>query len=244
MIVGEPVPEEEILLAYAQSEMFSRRWAEGLARHLTEAIAERVRYSPRGEWSDADRSAVLAAVRAFRPPFLDPLLKLDVVWSEASLAAAEVPRLYVVTDVEYRGLAPDGRLATLVREVDKGKDTPDAEFSGAYRHTKSGFQPSRWQGRPCLVANVAQGPYTVFEGLMRLAVVVSRMQVAKPVPDPIPAYLGVASRLAEWGFAPRAAIADPSPDHPAAELSEPTPARQSGAGTETPFAPVKPQPTS
>ena len=209
MIVGEPVPEEPVLLAFAQSEIFSRRWSGGLARHLTEAVAERVRYSPREEWSEADREAVLGAVRASRPPLLDPLLRLRAGWFDASMEAAALPDLYVPTAPEYRGLAPDGRLTTLVQEVEKGRDTPDAEFSGGYRRMEREFAASRWQGRPCLVASGPEGPYTVFEGLTRLGVLLARRQGGKPVPDPMPVYLGITERLADWGFACEAAIGPP-----------------------------------
>lgn len=201
MIVAEPVPEEEILLAVAQSEMFSRRWARGLARHLPEAVAERVRYSPRSEWSEGDRKSIVDAVLAFPPPSLDPLLRLGVSWSAASLAVSELPELRVVSTSEFLGLAPDGRLSTLVASIEKGRDTPDAEFSGGFRRMKNSFSPAKMHGHPCLVAKVGEGPYTVVEGLTRLAVLLSRSSSGNPVPDPLEVYLGLTERLGEWGLA-------------------------------------------
>ncbi len=201
MIVAEKVPEEEILLAFAQSEMFSRRWADGLASHLEEALAERVRYSPRSEWPAEDRAALVDGVRAFRPPLLDPLLRLGVVWWAASLVPSDLADLRAVSTREFQGLAPDGRLATLVDSLEKGRDTPDADFSGGFRRLKNAYSPAKMQGRPCLVAKAKDGPYTVVEGLTRLAVLQSRWSAGKPVPDPLEAYLGLTDRLGEWGFA-------------------------------------------
>lgn len=212
MIVGDPVPEEDVLLAFADSEILSRRWVGGLARHLSEAVAERVRYSPREEWTDADRSAVLAGVRALHPPCLEPLLKLGVDWHDATLGVQEVPGVYIAMLPEFRNLAPDGHLPSLVAALEKGKDTPDGEFSGGYRRTRNAFAPSQWRGRPCLAARVPRGPYTVVEGAMRLAVVLVRLQGSKPVPDAIPAYLGLTDRLADWDLAPPETLADaPAP---------------------------------
>ena len=201
VVQGEPVPEEEILLAYAQSEMYSRRWSQGLATHLEESAAERVRYTPKEDWTDGDRKAVLDAVRAYHPPQLEPLLLLGVAWSSATLAQGELAELRVVSTPEFRGLAADGHLSTLVASLEKGLDTPDAEFSGGYRRMKNAYAAGRMHGRPCLVAKFPQGPYTVFEGLSRLAVLLYRAGSLKPIPDPLSVYLGLTPRLDEWGFA-------------------------------------------
>ena len=218
MFVGESVPEEEILLAFALSEMFSRRWAEGLANCLPEAVAERVRYAPRSEWSEDDRKTLLDAVRTFRPPLLDPLLGLGASWSAASLTVTDLPGLRVVSTKEFQGLAPDGCLATLVASIDRGGDTPDAEFSGSYRRVKSSFSPTKMQGRPCLIAKVREGPYTVLEGLTRLAVLQSRASNGKSVPDPLEVYSGVTDRLDAWGSAlpPHGAYGPPHAPGPVA----------------------------
>ncbi len=210
--VGEPVPEEEVLLAFAQSEMFSRRWAQGLASHLKEGVAEQVRYTPLAEWSEEERASVLEAVRAYRPPLLEPLLRVGATWSSGSLASTELPELRLVVTPEFRKLAPDGRLATLVQALEKGLDTPDAEFSGSFRRTKNAYAPAKMHGRPCLAAGVPEGPYTIVEGLGRLCVLLSRVQALKPVPDPLAVYLGVTDRLEQgdlWAPTPQPSARDP-----------------------------------
>ncbi len=222
---GEPVPEEEILLAFAQSEMYSRRWAQGLASHFEESIAERVRYSPREDWSEGDRQAVLDAVRAFRPPLLEPLLHLGVTWSSATLAPGELADLRVVATPELRSLGPDGRLGTLVSSLEKGRDTPDAEFSGGYRRMKNAYAAGRMHGRPCLVAKVPEGPYTIFEGIARLAVLRYRAESLKPIPDPLPVYLGVRIGSTSGASFPSRCRRERRPNRPMAR-NVPRPARR------------------
>jgi hypothetical protein len=202
VVVGEPVPEDEVLLAYAQSEMLSRRWSQGLGIELKQMFLERVRYSPVEEWTTEDRANLLAAVRAFRPPLLDPVLRLGARWFSATLAASELPQLRLPPSEELRGLAPDRQLSSLVASLEKGRDTPDAEFSGGYRHMKNAYAPGRMHGRPCLVSKVPEGPYTVVEGLSRLAVLLWRAQSLKPVPDQLPVLLGTTERLDEWTDTP------------------------------------------
>jgi len=213
VIVSDEVGEEAILIAYAESEMFSGRWAEGVGGHLTQAVAARVRYSPVPEWSDEDRRAVLGAIRELRPPLLEPLLHLEVRWFASSTAPTELPTLGIPALRELQNLAPDGRLGTLVASLEKGRDTPDAEFSGAFRRIRASFDPAKAHGRPCLVAESRDGPYTVFEGMTRLAATLSAVKSGRRVSDPVPTFLGVTARLDEWGFAQPSG--DPTPERPA-----------------------------
>ncbi len=224
MNVGEPVPEEEVLLAFAESEALSRRWAQGFSRFLKEAEAERVRYSPRAEWSEHDRRAVLAAVRAFHPPRFEGLGKLGVTWFDALLQAADLPELGVPTTKEFRGVAPDGRLVTLVAALDKGLDTPDGEFSGWYRRLKNSFAPIRMVGRPCLVAAAPRRPYTVVEGVARLSVLLNRSGAGTPIPDQLPVYLGLSERLDAWELLPQSAGSASTP-----KAAGPTPTREAAS---------------
>jgi len=200
MQVYDPTTEDAVLLSIAESELFGRRYALGLGTRIPESLNERLRYAPLAEWSPADREALVNAIRAMHLPLVAPLLRLDLTWFDAALDATDLPDLRTPESPEFRQLAPDQRLGTLVTELRWGKDTPDGEFSGAFRHLRREFRPALLRGRPCLVAPTKEGPFTVLEGLTRLAVILALAQAGRPSPDPVPAYVGISERLPEWGF--------------------------------------------
>lgn len=201
MQISDPTDEDSVLLSVAESELFSRRYALGLGTRIPESLNERLRFSSLADWSEADRRALVDALREMHPSPLDPLLRLDVKWFEATLETGDFPDLRIVASRELQGLAPDRRLTTLVAELQTGKDTPDGEFSGAFRYLRREFRPALQRGRPCLAAATREGPFTIFEGLTRLAVILALSESGRPIPNAIPAYLGITDRLGEWEFA-------------------------------------------
>lgn len=215
MQVSEPVDQETVLLSVVESELFSRRFPIGLGERIPEALNERLRYAPVSDWSPQDRQDVITAVRGLCPELLEPLLRVEVRWFGVSIEEFDLSGLETMALPEFLLLAPDRQLVTLVSSLDKGLDTPDAEFSGDYRRLKRSFRPSEMRGRPCLVGKAREGPFTVFEGLNRLAVILSLDRAGRPVPIPIPAYLGVTDRLSEVAWATRAEeLGPPSIEEP------------------------------
>lgn len=200
MEIGDPVEEGQVLLAVAESELFSRHYALGLGKLIPEAVNERVRYSSVDEWSADDRHVLIEAACELRAPRLAPLLHLGVKWFQVWLRLADLPTLAVPATPEFRRLAPDLRLGSLVAAIEKGDDTHDAAFSGEFRRLKRDFRASQIRGRPSMVAPGRDGPFTIFEGLIRLAVILALTPTPRAPPEPLAAYLGETDRLAELGW--------------------------------------------
>jgi len=214
MIVSDPVELETVLLSIGEAELFSRHLVERLGTDLTEAVSERLRFSTSADWTPEDRQALLDGVRKLWGPTLEPLLRLEPRWFRAVLGTPEVEGLRTPATLEFQRLAPDRRLSTLVAAIEDGKDTPDAVFSGGFRRLKREFNPRRMRGVPCLVGGSSGGPYTVVDGLLRLAVVDSLTQSSRPIPDQFPVHLGVTERLNGWDLAasdlPSTSTAEPA----------------------------------
>ena len=194
MIVGEAVDDRAVWLAVAESELFSRRFAEGLGRAIPERINERLRYSPPESWSEEDKQAIIDGVRGLPSPALQELARPEARWFAAMLEAPELPELRVAPGPEFGTLAPDGRLVSLVESLRKGRDTRDGQLSGSFRLLSRKFNAKELRGRPCVVAAKPVGPFTIVEGTTRLAVLLARYQRSAPVPLPLPVYLGLHDR--------------------------------------------------
>ncbi|MGA3022584.1 MAG: hypothetical protein ABSE66_07275 [Thermoplasmata archaeon] len=140
------------------------------------------------------------AVRRYRGPILEQILSLKPAWYEAAITPEELPSLCPISFRPFDVLDPDRRLGTLVAAMDAGQETPGDGFSAGYRALRSVFDLRKVRGKPSVFATGRFGPFVVFEGLTRLAVLASRSAHGEPVPETISLYLGVSSRASEWRF--------------------------------------------
>lgn len=210
MKLGSQVDLESVLVSVGESELFSRRYAIGLGARIPPQVNLRVRYSPSAEWSADDRRAIVSAAQEVRSDLLGPLVGAEVRWFEATLEAKDLAPLRTVGTAEFEGLAPDRRLGTLVAEIERGRDTPDAEFSGAVRRLRREFQLPRMRGRPGLIRRTIDGPFTVFEGMTRLAALLALVRAGGVTACEVPSYVGLTDSLPRWAADAPPADAAPS----------------------------------
>jgi hypothetical protein len=200
MKVGRKVRQESVVLSFAEAEFTSPRHRADIAAWVRTVDPNRLLHSEPSNWTEQDRRAATDAVRHYRGPVLGELLSLSPSWYEATFTPDELPLLRTISFPAFEAIAPDRKLGTLTAAMDGGKETPGDGFSGGYRALKTQFDFARIRGRPSVVAENKSGPFVVFEGLTRLAILASRGALGEPVPEMIDVYLGITDRATEWRF--------------------------------------------
>jgi hypothetical protein len=185
---------EEVLLGFAEAE---------LDQCLDPASAMFLLSKSAATWTLEERRAALMGLGGRRGVMLVPLLALEPKWSEATLPTGEVPSLRSTEGPWFAGLAPNWTLAEFVDSFARGKDSPDPGLKGKVRRLADTFDVAQLRGRPILVGDPGGGPLTVLEGTKRFLAIATRLNEGKPIPDPIPVYVGLTPQIGDWGFARR-----------------------------------------
>ncbi len=177
----------------------SARYLDRLGHGLDERRLSVLAGGAREQLSEPDWEALQAAFRRLRGDFLDPLLGPGTAWFYGDLPIAELREVRIPNlTISFVPIAPSRRLEEFVRALDAGKETPDLPNHLVYRQMRPIFDPARARGCPVLIAEQAQGPYVLAEGLTRTCVLLSRYLSGEPVPESLPVLVGVSPRARDW----------------------------------------------
>jgi hypothetical protein len=194
------VKEEIVLQSFSEAEFSSLRHRNHVTAWASMVEPNRVLSSSPSTWSIRDRQVAASAVRLYRGPILGQILSLSPTWYEAIITPDELPSLRVISFGPFDAIARDRKLGTLTAAMDAGKETPGDGFSTGYRELTAAFDINKVRGRPSVLARDRSGPFVVFEGLTRLAVLTSRRARKESIPEAINLYLGITPRAPEWRF--------------------------------------------
>jgi len=200
--VLRPATEEEILRSFAESEFSSPRHRDEAGGWIQSYTSRtRILATRPTDWSAGDRATAIEAIRRYRSVILDGLLVLKPSWHLGEIGPDELAALRPIDFSPLNALAPDRRLGTLVGALDAGRSTAPDGFSLGYRSLKANYRAEEVLGLPAMAGKSEDGPFVVFDGLTRLAVLRSRSVSGEAVPSAIPVFLALSTRLSEWKWA-------------------------------------------
>ena len=194
--------EEEGLSSFSESEFTSP----GHRFELADFVAShnhgvRLLATHPSKLGELDRAATVVATRKNREPLLGGLLRLKPSWRAAGIPADELASLRPLDCPPCNELAPDRLLATLVKAMHAGRDTPEVGSSSAQRTLLRQLRAEEVLGLPGIVGRTECGPFVVFDGLTRLCVLLHRSTSGESFPQAIRVFSAQSTRCSEWRWA-------------------------------------------
>jgi hypothetical protein len=138
-------------------------------------------------WQELER-----AIRRFRAPLLDGL-PTGVTWYRAELSLDDLAVVRIIPFEKFHSAGPAYTVRSLAVAVETQKAIDDRHFIANVATLQAEFEMAQMRGRPVIVADAVQGPYTLLEGYSRCCAT-----VLTPQNDPevfmMPVFLGVSAR--------------------------------------------------
>ena len=189
--------EQEVVWNFVSAELDSTRWRRRLLSKLSPTLVAKVRSGDFSSVSKSDHTELKRALVDHRGRFVEGLLQPTTAWSSVALGRSSLADLRVVAEVDFVARAPSRRLGEFVEAADS-RARPISDFDDPYFEIRGSFDPKRSRGEPILVASDSNGPFTIAEGLTRLACHVSLDRETTVRTGTIEAILGVSPHLANW----------------------------------------------
>lgn len=193
-----PVSERDLFWQWARAESDSERYGASFLGSLSGRLIARLDSNTWEGLDDADWTDIERAVLAIRGQYLSSLLELGVKWYSGKFMTSDLQDVRLIQYAPFLHVAPSRMMSEFVAELDGGNDPPGDPFGPHYRKVRSRFEPNRMRGSPILASETRTGPYLEVEGLMRMAILLSRLKRGEPVPPRITVMVGVCPRLPEW----------------------------------------------